>query len=106
MFGMEQDILKVIADHPIKILRNKDIFYLWCILEFIFEVWKNRTNKLLSVIIKFDSDISKELITNLIEKYADSERPVKATEKAAKALWQFLDGMCEHHQIKCDMTPV
>ena len=66
------DILKVIADHPIKFCEIK-IFFIYDVfpseLEFIFEVWKNRTNKLLSVIIKFDSDISKELITNVIEKY-------------------------------------
>lgn len=42
-------------------------------------------------------------VASLIEKYADSDRAVKATEKAAKALWQFLDGMCEHHNIKCEV---
>lgn len=40
-------------------------------------------------------------VARLIEKYVDADRAEVATAKAAKALWGFLDGMCETHGIVC-----
>lgn len=40
-------------------------------------------------------------VATLVEKYAEPERALQATEKAAHALWQFLDGICRVRNIHC-----
>ena len=40
-------------------------------------------------------------VASLIERYVDVDCAEAATQKAAKALWGFLDGMCEAHGIVC-----
>lgn len=43
-----------------------------------------------------------DTVAKLIEaKIVDQDQAVKATKEAAIALWKFLDGMCEKHQIAC-----
>lgn len=43
-------------------------------------------------------------VANLIERYVDPERAETATREAAKALWQFLDGMCRVNGISCEVV--
>lgn len=40
-------------------------------------------------------------VASLIDKYCDPESSKAATRRAAKALWQFLDGMCRVGGIHC-----
>lgn len=49
---------------------------------------------------KYDVEHANQ-VAELIEKYADENSAEKATRDAAKALWVFLDGMCEKHGIHC-----
>ena len=50
----------------------------------------------------YDVEHARE-VGRLIDSYADSERAAQATEKAAQALWQFLDGVSDHAGLKaCD----
>jgi len=59
-----------------------------------------KTLEFFSAHMEYDVEHSNQVAT-LIEQYCDGEKAKAATRRAAKALWQFLDGIAHAHGIEC-----